>query len=60
MGREEILSEYNKAKEALWCHNGKENWHCEEESGHYHMWNAYYNACKTEPKDYLLLARILR
>lgn len=56
---EEILSDYNKAKDALWCPEGNGNWHRDEEFGHYHMWNAYYKACKTEPKNYLLFARIL-
>ncbi len=59
MDWKEILSDYNKAKDALWCPKGKGDWHREEEIGHYHMWNAYYKACKTEPKDYLLFARIL-
>ena len=56
MSWEEILSDYNKAKDALWCPEGNGNWH-REEIGYYHMWNAYYKACKTEPKDYLLFAR---
>lgn len=59
MDWEEILSDYNKAKDALWCPEGNGNWHRDEEFGHYHMWNAYYKACKTEPKNYLLFARIL-
>ena len=59
MDWEEILSDYNKAKDALWSHKGNGNWHREEEIGYYYMWNAYYKACKSEPKDYLLFARIL-
>lgn len=56
---EEILSAYNKAKDALWCPKSKGHWHREEEIGHYYMWKAYHKACETEPKDYLLFARIL-
>ena len=55
----EILSDYNKAKNALWSPKGKGNWHREEELGRYYMWKAYHRACAAEPKDYLLYARIL-
>ena len=33
----EILSDYNKAKNALWCPKGKGNWHREEELGRYYI-----------------------
>ena len=56
---EKILSDYNKAKDALWCPKDKGNWHREDEVGHYYMWKAYHEACETEPKDDLLYARIL-
>jgi hypothetical protein len=56
---EEIRSDYNKAKEALWCPRGQKNWHREEEIGRYYMWKAYHSACEAEPKDQLLYARIL-
>ena len=59
MSWEEIQSEYNKAKDALWCPEGAQNWHRDEEIGHYYMLSAYRKACQTEPKDYLLYARIL-
>lgn len=59
MDREEILLDYNKAKEALWGSNGDVDWYRDEEIGHYYMWSAYYKVCKSEPKDYLLFARIL-
>lgn len=54
----EILTEYNKAKDALWCPK-KGNWRRDEENGLYHLLNAYHNACKNEPKNHLLFARIL-
>lgn len=59
MGWQEILADYNNAKDALWGTKKVKNWHCSKEVGHYYMWSAYHKACKTEPKDYLLFARIL-
>ena len=59
MDWEGILSDYNKAKDALWGPEGNKNWHREEGTGHYYLLNAYHKACKTGQKDYLLFARIL-
>lgn len=59
MDWQEILSDYDNAKKALWGSQETKNWHQDKEIGHYYMWSAYYKACKTEPKDYLLFARIL-
>lgn len=60
MGKWEMIAiDYNKATEALWGYNHKNDWHREEELGRYHMWKAYHEACDTNPKDYLLYARIL-
>ena len=56
---EEILDDYNHAKTALWGSPEEKNWHRDKETGYYFMWSAYYKAMKAEPKDYLLLARIL-
>lgn len=56
---EEIRKDYTKAKNALWCPKHANGWIREEEKGRYHMWKAYHLACETEPKDFLLFARIL-
>ena len=55
----EIQLEYNKAKDALWCPEEAQDWRRDEETGYYYMLSAYHKACQTEPKDYLLYARIL-
>ena len=55
----EIKSEYNKAKDALWCPEEAQTWHRDEETGHYYMLSAYNKARQAEPKDYLLYARVL-
>ena len=54
-----ILSDYNNAKDALWCPKCGKDWRRKEEIGRYHMWKAYHSACEAEPKEYLLFARIL-
>lgn len=54
-----ILEDYNKAKDALWCHSKAGYWHREEDTGLYHLWNAYYHAISCSEKEPLLYARIL-
>ena len=54
-----ILADYNKAKFALWCPKHCNGWARDEETGYYYMWKAYHQARTTEPKDYLIYARIL-
>lgn len=56
---EEIRSDYNKAKDSLWCQKKAGDWRRDDEAGHYYMWKAYHKACEAEPKDELLFARIL-
>lgn len=55
----QIFADYNKAKHALWCPKHSNGWSRDEETGHYYMWKAYHLARITEPKDYLIYARIL-
>lgn len=57
---EEIRSDYQNAKDALWCPKKCASWRREEQRGYYYMWKAYHQACEAEPKDELLYARILR
>ena len=55
----QILGDYKKAKFALWGTKHSSGWTRDEETGHYYMWKAYHQARTTEPKDYLIYARIL-
>ncbi len=55
----QILVDYKKAKYALWGQKHASGWFRDEETGHYYMWKAYHQARITEPKDYLVYARIL-
>ena len=55
----QILADFNKAKHALWCPKHCNGWTRDGETGHYYMWKAYHQARTTEPKDYLIYARIL-
>ena len=55
----QIHADYKKAKFALWCPKHCNGWTRDGETGHYYMWKAYHQARTTEPKDYLIYARIL-
>ena len=55
----EIRSDYEKAKSALWCPEGAAGWHRDEGTGWYYMWKAFHEASAQEGKDQLLYARIL-
>lgn len=55
----QISTDYNIAKQCLWCPKNASGWHREEDKGTYHLWKAYYEASNSDEKDYLLYARIL-
>ena len=55
----EILADYKKAKFALWCPKGCNQWSRDEETGYYYMWKAYHAAKSATIKDHLIYARIL-
>ena len=55
----EIFDDYKKARYALWGARKAKAWCRDEETGRYYMWKAYHRACKADPKDYLVFARVL-
>ena len=56
---EEIISDYDKAKQYLWGSKKASSRCRDEEQGRYYMWKAFHAACEAEPKDHLTFARIL-
>ncbi len=56
---QEISYEYNQAKNALWHHEGAGTWRRDEDTGLYHLWNAYHKAQESTDKEELVYARIL-
>ncbi|MDO4491815.1 MAG: hypothetical protein Q4B85_12180 [Lachnospiraceae bacterium] len=54
-----IAEDYEIAKQCLWCPKHPGGWIRQEDKGRYYLWKAYYAATQTEPKDYLLYARVL-
>ena len=56
---QEINDEYNKARSALWCNKSAGTWHRDEDSGLYHLWNAYHKAKEASEKNPIVYARIL-
>jgi len=54
-----INSHYEKARNCLWAPTNAYEWHRDEDSGMYHLWNAYYLAVMEAEKEQLLYARVL-
>jgi hypothetical protein len=55
----EIESDYEAAKECLWCPREAGEWHRVDAKGHFHLWKAYYAATQEDEKQDLIYARIL-
>ena len=55
----EIIEEYNTARQCLWCPKHSGNWSRKENEGYYHLWRAYHLAHASETKQSLWYARVL-